>query len=117
MKSTLIKLGGAALLCTLGMGSNAFAAMDPQLENTLVAVCKAGASNNLISFGNTMKEYRINQGRIFPRLVCNGESFHQFALSQGADKTAKRIGRYVQGTVTIKDIAQNPVDEVYAVNF
>ncbi|MCL1119493.1 DUF3718 domain-containing protein [Shewanella seohaensis] len=117
MKARLVKLGGAALLYTIGIGSNAFAAMDPQLENTLVAVCKAGASNNLISFSNTMQEYRINQARIFPRLVCNGESFHQFALNQGADKTAKRIGRYVQGTVTIKDIAQNSMDEVYAVNF
>lgn len=117
MKSTLVKLGGAALLCTLGMGTSAFAAMDPQLENTLVAVCKAGASNNLVSFSDTMKEYRINQGRIFPRLVCNDKSFHQFALSQGADKTAKRIKRYIRGEVTIKDIAQHSTNEIYAVNY
>lgn len=117
MKSTLVKLGGIAAFCALGMGSQAFAAMSPQLENTLISVCKAGASNNVVTFNSTMKEHRINQGRIFPRLVCNGEDFHQFALSQGADKTAKRIGRYTQGQVTIKDIAANTMDEVYAVNF
>jgi hypothetical protein len=83
------------------------AAMDPQLENTLVAVCKAGASNNVFQFNNTMKSYRINKPRIFPRLVCNGESFYQFALSHNADKTASRIAPYMQGTVTIQDLAFN----------
>ncbi|WP_198782858.1 DUF3718 domain-containing protein [Shewanella putrefaciens] len=117
MKSTLAKLGGIAAFCALGISTHAFAAMDPQLENTLIAVCKAGASNSLVSFNGTMKEYRINEARIFPRLVCNGENFHQFALSQGAEKTAQRIGRYVQGQVTIKDITANTMDEVYAVNF
>ncbi|MCH1928862.1 DUF3718 domain-containing protein [Shewanella sp. A25] len=117
MKSSFAKFGGVAVLCGLGMCSQAFAAMDPQIEKTLVAVCKAGASNNLVTFGSTMREYRINENRVFPRLMCNGENFHQFAISRGADKTAARIGRYYKGTVTIKDLAMNSMDEVYAVNF
>jgi hypothetical protein len=83
------------------------AAMDPQIENTLIAVCKAGASNNVLQFNHTMKSYRINKPRIFPRLVCNGENFYQFALSHNADKTASRIAPYMQGTVTIQDLAFN----------
>jgi hypothetical protein len=81
------------------------AAMDPQIENTLIAVCKAGASNNVLKFNHTMKSYRINKPRIFPRLVCNGESFYQFALSHNAEKTARRIAPYAQGKVTIQDLA------------
>lgn len=117
MRLSLSQCGAVATLCLIGLTTNVSAAMDPQLESTLVAVCKAGASNNLVTFRGTMEEYRINEYRIFPRLVCNGESFHQFAQSQGADKTAKRISRYVKGNVTIKDIASNNMDEIYAVNF
>ncbi len=91
--------------------------MAPHVEQALVAVCKAGASNNLVTFSNTIKEYRINQGRVFPRLVCNGEDFHQFALNHGADKTVAKIGLYIQGSVTIKDIALDTKNEIYAVNF
>ncbi|GIU16724.1 MULTISPECIES: DUF3718 domain-containing protein [unclassified Shewanella] len=107
-------LAGAALAMSFG----ASAAMSPQLENTLIAVCKAGASNSVFQFNRTMKENRINKRRVFPRLVCNGESFYNFAVSAGADKTAKRIAPYNQGTVTIKDIAMTEYDaEIYAVNY
>lgn len=108
-----------ATLILTPLAFNASAAMHPQLEKTLIDVCKAGASNKTIVLHNTVKSYRINKQRIYPRLVCNGETFHQFALNQGAYKTAKQIGRYMnKGKVTIKDIAMTyDSDEILAVNY
>ncbi len=103
---------------TLAMAFSANAAMTPQMENALISVCKAGASNSNYRFNNTMKSYRINKSRIFPRLVCNGESFYNFALNAGAEKTAAKIAPYAIGKVTIKDIAQTEQDsDLYVVNF
>ncbi|MGS0681179.1 DUF3718 domain-containing protein [Shewanella sp. 125m-7] len=107
-------LAGAAL----AMSFSATAAISPQIENTLIAVCKAGASNSVFQFNRTMKDYRINKARVFPRLVCNGESFYNFTVNAGADKTANKIAPYNKGTVTIRDIAMTAADsELYVVNF
>jgi hypothetical protein len=112
------KLLTIATLILTPLAFNASAAMDPQLKKTLVDVCKAGASNSMYKLHKTVKSYRINEQRIFPRLVCNGETFHQFALSQGADKTAKHIGQYMKGSVTIKDIAMTyNSDETLTVSY
>jgi len=107
----------AAIVLT-PLAFNASAAMHPQLERTLVQVCKAGASNSLYQFRDTMKSYRINKQRVFPRLVCNGQSYHQFALSHGADRTARKIAPYMKGQVTIKDLAMTyDSDELLVVNY
>ncbi|MBO2680175.1 DUF3718 domain-containing protein [Shewanella algae] len=71
----------------------------------------------MIAFSNTLREYRINEQRVFPRLVCNGESLHQFAMSHGADRTAKKIGRFLPGKVTISDMAMIPEEEKLYVSF
>lgn len=94
---------------------NASAAMDPKLENTLISVCKTGLSDSIYRFNSTMNEYRIDKKRIFPNLVCNGESFHDFALSNGAIKVAKKIAPYTEGRTSITDIAMNKTK--YSVNF
>ena len=102
----------------LAMSFSVSAAMSPQLEHTLVQVCKAGLSNNLITFNRTMKDYRINKNRVFPRLVCNGESFYNFTVNAGADKTTRKIAPYNIGSVTIKDLAMtNNNSQLYVVNF
>ncbi|WP_299803312.1 DUF3718 domain-containing protein [uncultured Shewanella sp.] len=107
-------LAGAALAMSFSIN----AAMSPQIEQTLIQVCKAGLSNNVVTFNRTMKEYRINKRLVFPRLVCNGESFYNFTVNAGADRTAKRIAPYNRGTVTIKDIAMTEYDaELYVVNY
>ena len=112
------KLLAIAVFALSPMAFSVSAAMSPQIENTLIAVCKAGASNSLYKFRDTMKSYRINERRVFPRLVCNGENFQQFALSHGADKTAKQIGKYMKGTVTIKDIAMTyGSEQIIAINY
>ncbi|MGS0682107.1 DUF3718 domain-containing protein [Shewanella sp. 125m-7] len=97
---------------------NASAAMEPNLEKTLIAVCKTGLSNNLFLFNRTMQEHKINKRRVFPKLMCNGQSFHQFALSNGANKIAAKIAPYSLGTTTITDIAMtSPQDANYSVTF
>ncbi|MCG9719815.1 DUF3718 domain-containing protein [Shewanella sp. Isolate7] len=112
------KLLTIAAIALAPLAFSSQAAMSPQMEKTLVAVCKAGASNSVITFNGTMKEYRINKQRVFPRLVCNDQSFHQFALSNGADRTAAKIERYTLGSVTIKDITMNyDDDDIFVVNF
>ncbi|WP_394200372.1 DUF3718 domain-containing protein [Shewanella waksmanii] len=115
---TLIATVLIAAPLSMSVSMSANAAMSPQLENTLVAVCKAGASNKIYQLNGTVKDYRIDKDRIFPRLVCNGKSFHQFALDRGATKTAAKIAPYVKGNVTIKDIAmQYGEDQIMAVNY
>ncbi|MFT5788786.1 MAG: hypothetical protein ACI8SJ_000893 [Shewanella sp.] len=110
----MFAIAGAALAMTF----SANAAITPQMETALISVCKAGASNRYYQFNYTMKSYHINKSRIFPKLVCNGESFYNFALNAGADKTAAKIAPYTKGRVTIKDIAQTDQDnELYVVNF
>ncbi|MCG9738681.1 DUF3718 domain-containing protein [Shewanella insulae] len=112
------KLLTIAAIALAPLAFSSHAAMSPHMEKTLVAVCKAGASNSMIEFSSTLREYRINKQRIFPRLVCNDQSFHQFALSNGADRTAAKIEPYSFGTVTIKDITMNyHEDDILAVNF
>ncbi len=112
------QLGSIAIVVLAPLVFNAQAAIPPQIEKTLVEVCKAGASNNLVKFNHTMKEYRINERRVFPRLVCNGETFQQFSLNQGAERTAAKIAPYTKGTVTIQDIAMTYGEQqIMAVNY
>lgn len=104
------KLLSIAVIALAPLAFSTQAAMTVQMENALIAVCKAGASNNVVKFNGTMREYRINKQRIFPRLVCNQQSFYQFAQSQGAERTAQQILRYTKGSVTITDIAMHYED-------
>ncbi len=119
MKTLFSKpLGSLAIVVLTPLAFSTQAAISPQMEKTLVEVCKAGASNNLVKFNGTMKEYRINEQRVFPRLVCNGESFYQFSLNHGAERTAAKIAPYTKGTVTIQDMAMTNGDEqIVAVNY
>ncbi|MBE7215138.1 DUF3718 domain-containing protein [Shewanella benthica] len=86
---------------------NASAAMEANLEQKLIEVCKTGLTDNLYRFNRTMIENKINKRRIFPMLVCNGESFHDFAISNGANRIAKKIAPFIQGATSITDLAMN----------
>ncbi len=86
---------------------NASAAMEPKLESTLIEVCKTGLSDNTFRFNKTMRDNRINKAIIFPNLICNGESFYNFALSNGANKIASRIKPYAKTNTSITDLASN----------
>lgn len=113
-----MKMQHAFAALTLGcLSLGATAAMSPDVENKLIAVCKTGLSDSQVQFHSTMKEHRINETRVFPRLVCNGETFYDFAVSNGSNRTAERIARYLPGKVTIKDLAMNHADEMLYVEF
>ena len=97
---------------------NASAAMEANLEQKLIEVCKTGLTDNLYRFNRTMIENKINKRRIFPRLVCNGENFHDFAISNGANRVAKKIAPFIEGTTSITDLAMNNTRaQVLSVNF
>ncbi|MPY21208.1 DUF3718 domain-containing protein [Shewanella psychropiezotolerans] len=97
---------------------NASAAMEPKLEQKLIEICKTGLTDNLYRFNRTMMKNKINKRRIFPRLVCNGESFHEFAISNGSNHVAKKIAPFIQGTTSITDLAMNNTrSKVLPVNF
>lgn len=86
------------------------AAMEPKLEQKLIEICKTGMSDNIYRFKSTVDSYKLNKRRIFPRLVCNGQSFHEFALSNGANRVAKRIEPYMRGTTSITDLAMTSAE-------
>ncbi|GIU33565.1 DUF3718 domain-containing protein [Shewanella schlegeliana] len=98
---------------------NASAAMEPNLEKKLIAVCKTALSDNLLLYSRTMQENKINKHRVFPRLVCNGQSFHDFAISNGATKVANKIAPYnSSGSTSITDLAMTDSKDVgYSVIF
>ncbi|MBW3164380.1 DUF3718 domain-containing protein [Ferrimonas balearica] len=106
-----------AIAATLATGllasASAQAVITGWVEQSLVAVCKASLTNQPVTFNQTMKTYRINGHRVLPKLVCNGEDIHTFALSRGNDRTAKRIERYLPGSVTIQDLSMNAPVEVW----
>ncbi|BAJ01198.1 DUF3718 domain-containing protein [Shewanella violacea] len=95
------------VLIFTSLAFNATAAMDPNIEQTLIKVCKTAMSDNIYKFNKTMMENKINKRRIFPRLVCNGESFHEFAISNGANRIAKKIAPFVKGETSITDLVMN----------
>ena len=97
---------------------NATAAINPKVEQTLIEICKTGMTDNIHRFNNTMHDHRINKRKIFPKLVCNGQGFHEFAISHGSNRVAKKIAPFIQGTTSITDLAMNSTNsQVLAVNF
>ncbi|MCL1092463.1 DUF3718 domain-containing protein [Shewanella kaireitica] len=105
-------------IAIIGLGLSIFtfgasAAISPTMEKSLIAVCKAATKNNLIQFNRTLKAYRINKKLIFPKLVCNGQTFHDFALAQGANKVAKKIANYTTDVELNQAIAMNKLDDNY----
>ncbi|AQS37297.1 Protein of unknown function (DUF3718) [Shewanella psychrophila] len=91
----MIKVMTLTALILTSLTFNATAAMDPKLEQTLIDICKTGVTDNIYKFNDTMHKYRINKRNIFPKLVCNGEGFHEFALSHGSNLVAKKIAPFV----------------------
>ena len=114
MKNGIILLG-------LILSSTSFlstAKMSPDIESRLIAVCQAATKDSLVNFKRTLKENRINKKRVFPKLVCNNQSLHDFALTHSATKVADNIARYTQKNRTEQVAASNnETAKSYAVNF
>ncbi len=97
---------------------SASAAMSPTMEASLVAVCKSTTKDSVVQFNRTLKQHRINKKLIFPKLVCNGQSLHDFALAHGANKVAQKIANYTNDTELKQAIAMNNLDDrFYSVIF
>ena len=107
----------------IGLGISIFtfsasAAISPTIEISLIAVCKAATKNSVVQFNRTLKEHRINKNLVFPKLVCNGQSLHHLALTQGSNKVAQKIANYTTDVELNQAIAMNnPDDRFYSVTF
>lgn len=105
-------------LCLSSLALNASAAMSPTMKTSLVAVCKATTKDSVLQFKRTLKEHRINETLIFPKLICNGQSLHDFALMQGSKKVAEKIARYTNDQELNQATAMNESNRhVYSVTF
>jgi hypothetical protein len=102
VKTTLLAL--TAALPLLGASMSSQAAMSPHMEGALIEVCKAAASNNLLSLNKTTKAYRLKNKTVALKLMCNGEDVISFAEQNGAEKTAAKLQRSI-GNVDITDVA------------
>ena len=102
VKTTLLALTAALPLLAISMSSQA--AMNPYMENALIEVCKAAASNSVLSLNETTKEYRLKNKTVALKLMCNGEDVISFAEHYGADKTAAKLQNSI-GNVAITDVA------------
>ena len=105
-------------LCLASFTFSASSSMSPTMKKSLVAVCKAATKDSVLQFNRTLKEHRINKALIFPKLVCNGQSLHRFAVAKGAKKVAEKIARYTNDQELNQAIAMNLQDEQrYSVTF
>lgn len=78
------------------------AKMDTNLHQALVETCIAVKSNKPLKLRTELKEYRLTVDTIREKLVCNGESVYQFALTHNANRTAGMINK---GNVSISEMA------------
>ncbi|MED5525178.1 DUF3718 domain-containing protein [Gallaecimonas pentaromativorans] len=114
MKRTFVLAGAAVVM----LSTPALAAMDPQIENALIAVCKASISNKPFVLSGTLKEHRLSYPVVADKLVCNGQSVYNFAMDRGADRTAAQIfSRGRMGVVTIEDLSKTASNTDWSVSF
>lgn len=66
----------------------ATASINASTEQNLVKVCKALKSDSSIKLNKAVKHSRISYENLAEGLVCDGQSAVNFALSNGAEKTA-----------------------------
>ena len=65
----------------------------PSLEQDLVKICKALKSNSKLKLHNVIKKSGLKYKNIANGLVCNGHDALQFAVINGANKTAGLLAR------------------------
>lgn len=72
------------------------------IESILVQACKDVKRNNVVRLKSNLKQNYLSVSLINEKLMCNGESVYDFALTHNADKTARALR---MGSVSIRDIA------------
>jgi hypothetical protein len=81
------------------------AATNTSVEQSLVNVCKASTTNNLIKYNKVAKSYRLKDKTIAIKVMCNGEDIAEFARSHGSYNIAAKLERSLRGNVSISDVA------------
>lgn len=80
------------------------------IEGVLIQACKDVKSNSIIKLKTNLKKNHLSTKLISEKLMCNGESVYQFALTHNADKTARILRT---GSVMIQDMAFNADDKYW----
>jgi hypothetical protein len=84
--------------------------MTDYMKTALTETCMAVKSNSILKLNKELKEYNLKVGTIRDKLMCNGESVHQFALTHNANRTANKINK---GSVSIQEIASLPQEKYW----
>ncbi|MBU2971512.1 DUF3718 domain-containing protein [Pseudoalteromonas sp. C2R02] len=90
--------------------AHAEAPMTDYMKTALTETCIAVKSNSILKLSEELREYNLKIATIRDKLMCNGESVHQFALTHNATKTANKINK---GSVSIKEIASLPQEKYW----
>ena len=80
------------------------------IESLLVQACKDVKSNKVLKLKTNLKINHLTLPLISEKLMCNGESVYDFAMTHNADKTAKLLRT---GSVSIHDVAYNNSDKIW----
>jgi hypothetical protein len=96
----------AAITFTLlASASFASSAMDKDIEQSLIEVCKASTTNSTLKFNKTMKSLHLKNKAVANKVMCNGEDITDFARSHGSYKVATKLEKSINGEVSITDVA------------
>ncbi|MDE3271943.1 DUF3718 domain-containing protein [Pseudoalteromonas sp. G4] len=107
MKALALTVVSASLLA-LPTASIAFD--KSTIESVLVQACKDVKSNHVYKLRSNLRANHLSTRVISEKLMCNGESVYDFAMTHNADKTAKVLRT---GSVSIRDVAYNNSDKIW----
>jgi hypothetical protein len=107
MKALALTVVSASLLA-LPTASIAFD--KSTIESVLVQACKDVKSNKVYKLRSNLRTNHLSTHVISEKLMCNGESVYDFAMTHNADKTAKVLR---VGSVSIHDVALNREEKIW----
>ncbi|GGW72626.1 DUF3718 domain-containing protein [Alteromonas halophila] len=90
-------LGLTGLLAATLLSGNVMANSLPEdLENDLIAVCKAIKSDNRLAIHRAVAKSRLSYRALHDGLVCNGEDMMTFAATSNAQASNDFLARKVR---------------------
>ena len=95
-----------AILLVAGASVSGIASanMSTSTEHNLVSVCKALKSDSKLQLMNAVKSSGVSYENLAQGLVCNGQQPVNFALANGAQKTADLFAKRAQVEVEIAQV-------------
>ena len=104
--TTLAAVAGLAL----SAASTSALAMDKNVENALIDVCKSAASDKNYRMKKTLEGYNLKHKTVALKVMCNGQDIIAFAESRGASNTAARLESSIGGVEIIDVAALNKIN-------